>query len=330
MAMPISAAASAGASLTPSPTIATTVPPARAGRDTASPCRPAAPRRCTRVDAELRAPTAPAARAVVAGQHHRRDARALAAPRSPPRRPARAHRRRRCSAEQPLAGTVATTSQCAPCAFQRSAARLRARSMSIPCSRQQPRAAEQQLRAPSTVRRDAAAGQGAERVDAPASRPPASRRPARRAPADARCPAARRRPGASSASAASPRRHRSPVTAGWPSVSVPVLSNTTSVTPCARSSASASRIRMPARAADARAGHDRGRRRQAQRAGAGDHQHRDRVQHRRLAHRRRSATSRATSAAPCRRPRGTKTALTRSTSRCTGALAAWRRLDQRG
>ena len=66
------------------------------------------------------------------------------------------------------------------------------------------------------------------------------------------------------------------VTAGLPSVSVPVLSTTSVSTFSMRSSASAFLISTPALRAAADADHDRHRRRKAERAGAGDDEHRDR------------------------------------------------------
>ena len=67
---------------------------------------------------------------------------------------------------------------------------------------------------------------------------------------------------------------------GLPSVSVPVLSTTSVSTFSRRSSASALRISTPAVRAAAGADHDRHRRRQPERAGAGDDQHRDGVDQR--------------------------------------------------
>ena len=120
-----------------------------------------------------------------------------------------------------------------------------------------------------------------------------------------------------------PRRERVGDHSAGPCVSVPVLSKTTVSTRCARSSASTSRIRMPARApapvpatsavgvarpsaqgqamtstetAATSAGSQR----------AADHHPADEGQ---------IATTATTT--------GTKTALTRSTSRCTGALPVW-------
>ena len=66
------------------------------------------------------------------------------------------------------------------------------------------------------------------------------------------------------------------VTFGWPSVSVPVLSKTTTEISRARSSAAASREQDAPARADSRADDDRRRRRQAEGAGAGDHQDGDR------------------------------------------------------
>ena len=64
-----------------------------------------------------------------------------------------------------------------------------------------------------------------------------------------------------------------PVTAGWPLVSVPVLSNSTASTVRIRSSASRSLTRMPARAATLGGDRDHQRDGQPERVRAGDDQH---------------------------------------------------------
>ncbi len=81
MARPRSAWARAAASLTPSPTMATTLPSACSRRDDVDLVLRAGPRRCTSVDADLGGDRAGDGR-VVAGEQHRRQAERAAAARS--------------------------------------------------------------------------------------------------------------------------------------------------------------------------------------------------------------------------------------------------------
>ena len=98
------------------------------------------------------------------------------------------------------------------------------------------------------------------------------------------------------------------VTAGLPSVSVPVLSTTSVSTFSMRSSASAFLISTPASRAAPDADHDRHGRRQPERAGAGDDEHRHR-RDQRVGEARLRAPD-----APRRRRRGRATAITAGTN----------------
>ena len=143
----------------------------------------------------------------------------------------------------------------------------------------------------------------------------------RRGRADARCGARRSAASRSSSSSSTPPPASIAVTAGWPSVSVPVLSTTSVSTFSKRSSASAFLTSTPALRAAPDADHDRHRRRQAERAGAGDDQHGDRRDQRigASAARARQAT-RPRRRAARRRSRPARTRPeTRSASRWIGA-----------
>ena len=95
-------------------------------------------------------------------------------------------------------------------------------------------------------------------------------------PADVRWPAPGWPPGAAASASRQPAAGTTAVTAGLPSVSVPVLSTTSVSTASMRSSASAELDQHAGAGAAADPDHDRHRRGQAERAGAGDDQHRDR------------------------------------------------------
>ena len=296
MAMPTSAAASAGASLMPSPTIATAWPAAAQLRCTTAPCRPAAPRHAPRRCPAARATASALPRLSPVSMHGARcPARAGARrPRAAPgltaspkaSRPSSCAALRRLAASQPRHGAALRPAALGARACQRRRRRRRARASARCCPAQQ--------RGRRTAPCDAAAGQ----------RPAAScacghgscrrprRVPARRAPADVRCRPAARRPARSSVVARSARLPAAAATScGRPSVSVPVLSKATTVTRVRQ----LQRLRVldqdavPRRHAGA--DHDRRRRGQAQRAGAGDHQHRDRVEHGRLPSRPRPSPS---------------------------------------
>ncbi len=130
-----------------------------------------------------------------------------------------------------------------------------------------------------------------------------------------------------------PRRRPAPATTATsdisPLVTVPVLSRTTVSTRRVDSSTSGPLIRMPELGAAAGADQQRGRRGQAERAGAGDDQDRDgggegegRAARRRRARRRAWRAARAMTT-------GTNTAETRSASRCTGAFPDWASVTRR-
>ena len=291
--MPTSAAASAGASLMPSPTIATTAPPCRAARHDLPPCRPAAPRRRTVVDAELRAPP-PRALPALSPLRSARACRAARCRRAPPRP-------RRGLSASPKA------SRRAACAAAESIDRGAARDTVRPCCSQalRPRSPRPQVRAqlphqrgccPSAsarrrprLRRRGPAAAGTS-LRAGGARPLGARRlAARHAPADARCRFAggrRRERRIASHALGCDRTDQSR----------PALGQRAGLVEGHR----VDRVRQLQRLGvldqdavprrDAGAGHDRRRRRQAQRAGAGDHQHRDGVDQRLVPRRRRPAS----------------------------------------
>ena len=245
-----------GASLMPSPTIATLAPAgaARSAAHHVRPCRRAAPRRARR---RCRAAAATAcalprlsplsstrahAQRVQRGDR-RRGAGLERVAEGQQRRAARARRRRCSSASQDTRAAVAPAARCGA-RRQRRRCRRRARASSGCC----PAAATR----PSTRAVDAAA----RRRRCTSLRPAARRRPRARASEHrarqrvfAAAPAARPQSpaGVALVAAAGDRMQRHQP--GRPSVSVPVLSKATTRTACASSSASASLIRMPWRAA---------------------------------------------------------------------------------
>ncbi len=237
IAMPISAAASAGASLMPSPTIAT-----HAGRSAFSRAitrglvRRAAPRRGRR-RCRARCATACGAAAVVAGEQHAAMpsacSRAIAAARgrldvSPKAsRPSTRGCRRRCS-RQPGHGVALR--------LQRRRARRPAACGTRRRVRPAARVAQQRGRGRRPRAVDAAPGQRAQRCwpwprRSPPLRPRRQHRPRQRMLAAA---PARPRPAPARSAASTPSTGIDAVTAGRPSVSVPVLSNATIVDADAR------------------------------------------------------------------------------------------------
>ena len=122
-------------------------------------------------------------------------------------------------------------------------------------------------------------------------------------------------------------RSQTATSSGLPSVSVPVLSKATMLTPCATLQRLGVLDQDAVARGDAGAGHDRGRRGQAQRAGAGDHEHRHGVE---------DAPSPSRRAKPPAEQRDQRDAdddrhehlLTRSTRRWIGAFLACADLDQ--
>ena len=240
MAMPTSAAASAGASLTPSPAMATRRPSLRR-RCTTSPLRSGRTRprfrRCRAADAT--------ARAVVE----------LSPVSITIRRPSARKRRERGLCRR--LDRIGDRDDAGGTAVDRDKDRGRAgrcavrRGCRAPASRYSIHAISAALPSatalPSTVPVAPLPDTASEIADiAPRTSCDPGGRRGSRAPADARCPARRWRQAAAALLVERRRPDDDAITFGLPSVSVPVLSITSVSMRSNRSSASASRIRMPA------------------------------------------------------------------------------------
>ena len=313
MAMPRSAWASAGASLTPSPTIATTAPPSwRRATASAFPagstpaitcsiptsaatacaaCSLSPVRRIGRRPSQVSSATASALVGLTVSARMK-TARA---------RPSQAA----ATAVLPSRSASSTTA-----ARDGSSARPRpARSIGRPTSTSRPPTRPSTPR-PLRPANDSTASSGPRLAAAAAIARPAG------------CSeAASREPASRSASASDvPGAAVRATSDGRPRVTVPVLSSTTVSIRRVDSSTSGPRIRMPELGAAPGADEERGRRRQPERAGAGDDQDGDRGRERERQARHRSRATRRMWRAASASTIGTNTAATRSASRCTGAF----------
>ena len=270
IAIPISAAASAGASFTPSPAIATTSPCLRSRRR----CVSLILRKDFRLDladAEL-ARDRFGRRAIVAGQHHDADARRLEGANRVGGR-----RLDRVGDRDDAAGLAVERGEDRCRAIVAQFVRRPFERRDINSSRLHHGPVAERRLAPVNRAGHALARRGIEGVDLGESQDcgpsPRARWPS---PADARFPVRGLPQAAAIHLLATPPTALSATTLGLPSVSVPVLSTTSVSIFSNRSSASAFLISTPACSAAPDADHDRHRRREAERARAGDDQHRDR------------------------------------------------------